>query len=448
VAIGAPIEYFMEGGRSRTGRLLKPKSGMLAMTIRGFLKYRARPVAFVPVYIGYEKMIEGKSYLSELSGKHKKSETLLGSVKSIFGIKGNFGTVHTNFGEPVFLSNILDQHNARWQVEKYDDLHRPGWMKDSVNHVAQEIMTRINMAASVNSINLISIVMLATSRQHMDELELVRMVELYAEIIRKTGYSNLVTVSSLDGKAQISLAESLGMLKRKSHELGDIVYLDEKYAVQLTYYRNNILHLMAIPAAIACCFLNAASHNRDKIIRLVSLTYPFLKTELFLPWRLEELPEVIENTLDIMVECGILKKNESTHKYRKPNASSIEFGRLELLGKIISPTLELYYMTFALLLKNGNGTISQPELVDLSHLMAQRVSMIYELNTPDFFDKRLIVNFIETLRELEYVKLSDTGMLYYNNISLAAGREAFLLLDTNVRSSILQLLKMPHGKSV
>jgi glycerol-3-phosphate O-acyltransferase len=143
-----------------------------------------------------------------------------------------------------------------------------------------------------------------------------------------------------------------------------------------------------------------------------------------------------------------LKKNESTHKYRKPNASSIEFGRLELLGKIISPTLELYYMTFALLLKNGNGTISQPELVDLSHLMAQRVSMIYELNTPDFFDKRLIVNFIETLRELEYVKLSDTGMLYYNNISLAAGREAFLLLDTNVRSSILQLLKMPHGKSV
>jgi glycerol-3-phosphate O-acyltransferase len=443
VAIGAPIEYFIEGGRSRTGRLLKPKPGMLAMTIRGFLKYRVRRVAFVPVYIGYEKMIEGKSYLSELSGKRKKSESLLGSIRSILGIRGNFGSVYTNFGEPLYLSDVLDRHNPQWQVENYNDSQRPAWLKDSVNHVALEIMTRINSATAVNPVNLISTVMLATPRQHMDENELVRMVELYENLIRESSYSNLVTVTDLDGKEQIRLVESMGMLKRNRHELGDVVYLDARHAVQLTYYRNNILHLMAVPSAIACCFLNTTSHNVEKIIRLVSLAYPFLKNELFLPWSLDQIPEVVKKILDIMVKHELLKKSPSTQQYRKPNTSSIEFGRLDLLGKVISPILELYYMTFALLLKKGSNTILQPELVELSHLMAQRVSMIYDLNTPDFFDKKLITNFIETSRELGYIKSSDTGLLEYDSASLAAGREAFLLLDTEIRSSILQLLKMP-----
>ncbi|MCB1754238.1 MAG: 1-acyl-sn-glycerol-3-phosphate acyltransferase, partial [Gammaproteobacteria bacterium] len=57
MAQGVPIEYFVEGGRSRTGRLLQPKPGMLSMSARGFLKYRKKPLAFVPVYIGYEKLM-------------------------------------------------------------------------------------------------------------------------------------------------------------------------------------------------------------------------------------------------------------------------------------------------------------------------------------------------------------------------------------------------------
>ena len=70
VADGYSIEYFIEGGRSRTGRLLPPKGGSLAMTVRAYLRQPARPVLFQPVYIGYEKIMEGRSYLDELSGKH------------------------------------------------------------------------------------------------------------------------------------------------------------------------------------------------------------------------------------------------------------------------------------------------------------------------------------------------------------------------------------------
>ena len=68
MARGHPLEYFIEGGRSRTGRLLAPRTGMLSMTVRSYLRDPKRPVVFMPVYFGYERIVEGRTYIGELSG--------------------------------------------------------------------------------------------------------------------------------------------------------------------------------------------------------------------------------------------------------------------------------------------------------------------------------------------------------------------------------------------
>src|SRR6185503_4923833 len=83
MARGHPIEYFIEGGRSRTGRLLQPKTGMLAMTVRSFLRDSQRPVVFLPVYFGYERIMEGSTYIGELSGKPKEKESVLGLLGAV-----------------------------------------------------------------------------------------------------------------------------------------------------------------------------------------------------------------------------------------------------------------------------------------------------------------------------------------------------------------------------
>jgi glycerol-3-phosphate O-acyltransferase len=75
---GYSVKYYPEGGRSRTGRLLPPKTGMLAMTMQALLKGINRPVSIVPVYIGYEHVMEVASYLKELNGTHKKKESFFG----------------------------------------------------------------------------------------------------------------------------------------------------------------------------------------------------------------------------------------------------------------------------------------------------------------------------------------------------------------------------------
>ena len=244
---------------------------------------------------------------------------------------------------------------------------------------------------------------------------------------------------SLNGEEQIKRAESLKRVRRRKHKMGDIIYLNSKNSVLLTYYRNNILHLTALPSVIACCFNNAPVQKLENIIELVSITYPFLRRQLFITWTQEQLPETIEHILGILVELGLLEKT-GKDEYSRPRASSIECGQLELLARVISPVLELYYMTFAILLNTGTNKISESDLIEHSFLMAQRVSMIYELNSPDFFDKRLITSFIDSLRDIKYVSIDNSGLIEYSVDYLRVGEDAVSLLNRNIRSSILQLL--------
>ena len=107
-----PIEYFIEGGRSRSGRLLPPKMGMLAMTVHSQLRQTNKPVVFIPTYIGYERIMEGGTYIGELKGKPKESESLIGLIKAGRKIERIFGNVHLSFGTPLHLTEFMKKFDV------------------------------------------------------------------------------------------------------------------------------------------------------------------------------------------------------------------------------------------------------------------------------------------------------------------------------------------------
>jgi len=441
VSKGVAIEYFVEGGRSRTGRLLKPKPGMVSMTVRGFLKYRKKPVAFIPVYIGYEKLLETKAYQAELSGEDKKSETFINSMRSMLRIRGNFGKVSANFGQPIFLNQILDEQHPSWNADEYEDAQRPDWVRDSVAVLSSKIGRRINGAATVNAVNLVATVMLATSKQNMGEGELMKMLVMYQAILKAQQYSDRIVITQETSTEQIARVEALKMLKRRKHELGDILYLDEKHSVSMTYYRNNILHLMALPSVIACCFINMRRLPEVEIIKLIKLIYPFLQSELFLDWEKDDLPDAIKTVLSELCGQGLLEKDEASEEYSRGGFGSVQFAQLNLLARVISPTLEVYYLTLALLAKNGDKTMPKAELEKKCQLMAQRVAMIHELNSPDYSDKNLISNFIDTLIHIDYVKVYGTEDLAFSEVFQRSDQRIRLLLSKTTRSNIMQMLE-------
>ncbi len=103
-------------------------------------------------------------------------------------------------------------------------------------------------------------------------------------------------------------------------------------------------------------------------------------------------------TLDDMANHGLLESVDGGTQWRRPPTGSTEAVQLSVLAHVTVPIIERYYLVIAVLLKSGSGRISQDVLESQCQLMAQRMSLLYELNSPEFFDKALFKNFIDLLR--------------------------------------------------
>jgi glycerol-3-phosphate O-acyltransferase len=441
MARGHPLEYFIEGGRSRTGRLLSPRTGMLSMTVRSYLREPKRPVFFMPVYFGYERIVEGRTYIGELSGKPKQKENVFVLLKSIVSVlRSRFGTVHVNFGNPIALDELLARHNPEWRGgQPGGGQPRDGWVGAAIGDLAVRINTEINAAAAVTPINLVAMAILATPRQALPESELGRQIELYQQLLRDAPYSPLVTVTRDSSEQMIRYAESLKLLERQKNALGDIMRMSEENAVLATYYRNNIMHLFAMPSLLACGFVNNARMRSADIQRLVWRVYPYIAAELFLIWDEANIAAVTDSMLDTLQRLNLLGCNDDRSEWQRPPSTSPEAMRLSLLAQSTIQTIERYYLAIALLLQAGSGLITQSALEERCHLMAQRMSVLYGLNSPEFFDKSLFRNFLDLLRRRGVIQISEDDKLLFGEPLLGVAADAQLVLSEQIRHSILQV---------
>jgi glycerol-3-phosphate O-acyltransferase len=441
MARGHPLEYFIEGGRSRTGRLLSPRAGMLSMTVRSYVRDPKRPVIFMPVYFGYERIVEGRTYIGELSGQPKQKESVFVLLKSIVSVlRSKFGKVHVNLGRPIALDELLHEHNPNWRSSPAEnDDPRAGWIGEAISNLAFRINSEINAAAAVTPVNLVAMAILATPRQALAELDLIRQLELYQRLLRDAPYSPLVTVTADSGRQMVAYVESMGILERQKHPLGDIMRMNAENAVLATYYRNNILHLFAMPSLLACAFVSNATMRTADIQRLVWRVYPYISAELFLRWDETQVSAVADSLLDTFVQLNLLQANADRSEWQRPPPTSLEAIRLSVLAQATIQTLERYYLAIALLLQAGSGTITHEALEERCHLMAQRMTVLYGLNSPEFVDKSLFRNFIELLRRRNVIQLSEDQRLLFGDPLLGVAADAQLVLSEQIRHSILQV---------
>ena len=438
-ARGVSLEYFIEGGRSRTGRLLQPRGGMLSMTLRSFLRESRRPVVFQPVYIGYEKVMEGDAYIGELSGKPKEKESLLGFVRAFGVLRQRYGRVALNFGEPIPLVPLLDQVAPDWRAAIADPDSKPEWLNPAVDALATRIQENINRAAHVNPINLLAVALLATPKHAMAEADLVAQLSLCQRLLAALPYSDRVTMTPLDPIAIIAYGERMQWIRRVAHPLGDVLTVDAKQGVLLSYFRNNVMHLFATAAWVGCCFLNNRRLARASILRLGRIVYPFVQAELFLPWTEQAFGERIQATLDFFMDEGLLEADADGRIMERGPGQSDPAFRLRALAHTLLPSIERYYIGLALLVRNGPGTLSSGELENLCALTAQRLSLLHELNAPEFFDKSLFRGFIQKLRERRVVWGDANGKLAFDKELEIVAHDARVILSREIRHGILKL---------
>lgn len=423
-----PLEYFIEGGRSRTGRLLPPKTGMLAMTVHSHLRGRAKPIAFVPTYIGYERLMEGATYVGEMQGKPKEAESIFGILQTLRKIERIFGKVHVNFGEPVFLDDLLKQHGAENIVIEKNDDPVPAAVSEAINSSAVAILENINRAVVINPVSLLSLILLATPKHTLDEEVCIKQLDAYRRLASALPYDERTQVTPLSGKEIIAYGLKLKLIKRVQHVLGDIIAIEDNQAVLLTYFRNNILHSFVLPSLIASLVEYNGKISRGDLISVIRTLYPFLKAELFLKWNTDELKEQICQNADALIQGGLMSQDEEGNLLSSaPNTE--EHNQLVVLAAPVKQSLERYYMTLALITQRGSGTISAKQVEDLSHLLGQRLSVLYEFNSPEFFDKALFQSFIKVLTQQEYIRTNENGLIEFDAGFSNMAEGAKLVLD-------------------
>ncbi|MAR91110.1 MAG: glycerol-3-phosphate 1-O-acyltransferase [Pseudomonadales bacterium] len=441
---GFSVEYFVEGGRSRTGRLLSPRPGMLAMTVRSYLRTRRRNFVFVPVHICYEKVLEGGTYLGELYGKQKKQESVFDIFRTLNKIRGTFGQVYVNFGEPLHLNQALTEMDPNWREAEYSDGSGPPWVPQLVDRLGWEIVTRINNAAVVNPINLMSIVLLSTPKQAMDERALVQQLNFYLDFLRRAPYTDLVVVPDISGADVIAYCERLEVLTRQKHPFGDVIRLTDDKALLMSYYRNNIIHLFALISLVACLVLNNRRIKRQNLVKQIRQLYVFFRSELFMHWSEAEIPGVVEKQVAVLVDHGYLIANES--EVWAPDSRATEFMHLSILANTTKQSLERFFIAVEILVKAGSGKLGRNQLENACTMLAQRMSLLHEFSGPEFSDKALFRNFIDALVKSKVLEVDDSGNLVFGNALLRSHEDAHSLLSEDTRQSIQQIAEMDLEK--
>ena len=423
-----PLEYFIEGGRSRTGRLLPPKTGMLAMTVHSHLRGKSKPIVFLPTYIGYERLMEGSTYVGEMQGKPKEAESIFGIIGALRKIERIFGKVHVNFGEPVFLDDLLKQHNAENIEIKRNDDPIPQEVSDAVNSSANAILENINRAVVINPVSLLSLILLATPKHTLDEEICIKQLDTYRKLASALPYDERTQITHLSGKEIIAYGLKLKLIKRIQHVLGDIIAIEDNQAVLLTYFRNNILHAFVLPSLIAALVEHNGKIGQGDLINVIRTLYPFLKAELFLKWKDAELKDQILQYVDALVKANLIQM-DAEGILNSPVRNSEDHNQLAVLAAPVMQSLERYYMTLALITQRGSGNISTRQVEDLSHLLGQRLSVLYEFNSPEFFDKSLFQGFIKVLTQQGYISTNEEGGLTFDEQFRNVAQYANLVLD-------------------
>ncbi|MGA1674950.1 MAG: glycerol-3-phosphate 1-O-acyltransferase PlsB [Pseudomonadales bacterium] len=442
---GHSVEFFPEGGRSRTGRLLPARLGLIKMTLEHHARGLPRPLAFVPVYFGYEKLVEAASYLDELRGSGKQTESVSDVFRALRLVRQNFGHVEVRFGAPLVLGHWL-REQALQADPSHDTTVAP--------RLGAAIMARINAAATVNPVNLVALVMLSAPRLAIESTVLEAQIALYQRLLQ-TGPATY-PVTALSPTEVIATVQSLGLIQREETAFGPVVHHDPLTAVLITWYRNNVAHVLLLPSLIACLIRNRRRPiDRTALNRLCAPVLPFAAEAVTaeVPSRdIEDTREaesaahpeqrhVIDTWVDCMLNEGLLvERGEAL----QPAAADSEQGRqLHLLAGVVMPLLERLYIVLRLITIDADARQSRDALQERTIAVAARMSRLYGLNAPEFVDATLFNQIVDGLLKRGLLQQETDGRLLPGRLVPELLRAANAVIDAEFRLAVKPPPELP-----
>jgi glycerol-3-phosphate O-acyltransferase len=329
---GHPIEFFIEGGRSRNGKLVLPKTGFLSILLQAYREGFCKDLVFVPTSIVYDRIIEESSYVKEMGGGVKEKETFKQFLNARRFLKKRYGKIHIRFNEAFSLREYLSQSGLPEQ--------------NSHRHLAFHLVQAINAVSLVIPLSLVATAILAEHRRGFHRAALAETVDTLLEFLRRHDVplaENLHepskaiqdTLSLLIGWKIVDFLEDTGGVDETFY------YVDEDKKVELEYYKNNILHFFISHAFVAISLLTGTEDIKE-MASIIS-DYAFLKDLFkneFVFDEEEDLSEKVAALAEYFVETALLSRSENGG-YR---VTKLGFDKLPIWAALIKTFLESYWI--------------------------------------------------------------------------------------------------------
>jgi glycerol-3-phosphate O-acyltransferase len=429
---GYSVKYYSEGGRSRTGKLLSPKTGMLAMTIQSLLRGVERPLTLVPVYIGYEHVMEVGTYHKELSGSQKKGESIFGVFKAIKSLR-NYGNGYVNFGQPININKFLNEQVPNWK-EDIDPLDpkKPSWLIPKVNLLANQVMTSINQCAALNGVSLVALILHACENKALLKVELEAQLDFFLTMQRQASYSKQITIPKETGQQLLADVIALNKVTIHDDSLGTIISLSESATLEMRYYRNNILHVYVLPTLVCRILECTAKINQvdlvDKVERLMTLIRP----DLFLWQSPDEIKHQVQQVLTVLSTLHMAKQSKAGFWSLTDDVSLR--ATVRIMGECIDETMQRFTIITSLI--SRLSPISKTDFENKVVAIAKRLSVLNNINAPEFIDKKSQATLINSMITQGYIALDQADLLVDSSTLAPLKSTISNLVDIEVLQSI------------
>jgi glycerol-3-phosphate O-acyltransferase len=367
---GYTQEFFIEGGRSRTGKMLSPRLGMLAWNVDAFLQTARQDLFFVPIAITYEHLVEERAIVGEREGEKKESESVMGLVRARKFLRRRFGSVWVNFGEPISLASALGE---RREIFLHDDSAEMKEQKrEFVESLGNRIAERINWAVIPNATAVAACALLGEGRRGLFREELVDRMREIVELLRLQDARLTPSLSVVGGDYREAIGSLIAsdLIRSSQDARGEVLYFENNRRTALDLYRNGIVHYLAAPSFLARRLLSDTTLGelRSDLSDWLDLFY----YEFFTP-RGEVLAAHFDAFIDHFERVGWIERNEGIIR---PTGTGVE--NFESLAEQTQGFIDVYYATASAAM-SMQGPLSPKEMVKAAREQLHRGEILGEL---------------------------------------------------------------------
>jgi glycerol-3-phosphate O-acyltransferase len=393
---GFNIEQFIEGGRSRTGKLLMPKLGLLSILLNAYKNGACEDMIIVPIYIGYDRVLEEKSYLQELEGGQKEPENLRGVIQASKFLKKRYGKIYIEFNEPILMSELTEKFGTPLAEMKPKDQNA------LCRNLGYRVINAINRAAVVTAYGLVASAILNCSRDRFSYNQMMSIIETYINHLTMQNAKLADTLvldhvhaiqHALDAYVQSKFVEAV------SKEKGT-PYSERNYKINvarrpyLEYYKNNCIAFF-IPAAFTAMAILEKDAFQFSAADLQS-DYKFQQSlfKFEFAYDVDQTPEYyVRKAIKAFIDDAILMPHQTIPDTY--NVTSSGLRKLKLFSIFLKTYFESYKIVLKFLQNNSQNSIKAKERVKKIETSANRMYKRQEIEHPEALSKVSYQNAVE-----------------------------------------------------